>query len=560
MPGLKPISILLADSSSANRYAIGRMLLRAGYQIVEAITADQALELAREKPDLIILGANLATSKNIPLTRQLKSDPETLFIPLLQIADRLTATEEESAADGFILQPFEYPVVASTVRTVLRMHAAEENARALSSQWQATFDAISDGIWLLDMNGDVVRCNAALAQALEISPDDARGQHASNFVQDVSDLLPQSWHPRSTLTAPESAPFAHREITFGNCWFQVSTNLIGANTASPIGLVQVFRDITAQKKIEAARLEIIEHETAARRELEIASRMKDDFLATLSHELRTPLHSMLGWLDLLRKNEVPAEKISHALATVERSALSQVRIINDLLDVSRAIAGKLLIEREKLDLVQVVQLTVESFAPQAKAKNIEVQMRLGAQPVLISGDAGRLQQIISTLLSNAIKFTPASGSIEVRLEDNDGEVKLHVTDSGKGIDPRFLPHVFERFRQADSTSTRSQGGLGLGLAIVQHLTEAHDGTIEASSAGENQGATFTVCFPRLQTLEDNRSTPTEPDSEKASDEPPSSAAPDALCVLPLQMQSTLRQPTEITQTQITQAALGNRAA
>ena len=229
--------------------------------------------------------------------------------------------------------------------------------------------------------------------------------------------------------------------------------------------------------------------------MQVADRLKDEFLATLSHELRTPLNAILGYARLLRAGAITADKTARALEIVERNAATLTQLVDDILDVSRVISGKVRLNIQPVDLPTVVRNAVESLQPAVEAKGLRLQPVIDPQAAPISGDPDRLQQIVWNLVSNAVKFTAKGGRIQVRLERNDSHVDVVVSDTGVGIKPEFLPHIFERFRQADSTPTRQYGGLGLGLAIVRHLVELHGGTVEAASGGEGRGATFRVRLP-----------------------------------------------------------------
>jgi PAS domain S-box-containing protein len=233
------------------------------------------------------------------------------------------------------------------------------------------------------------------------------------------------------------------------------------------------------------------------REAESVNRAKDEFLATLSHELRTPLHAMLGWARMLRGGNLEADAVARGLDAIERNTRLQAQLIEDLLDVSRIITGKLRLDSRPVDLAVPVDAAIEALRPAAEAKSIAVQARIDPEAGTVLGDPARLQQVVWNLVSNAIKFTPRGGRVTVSVERGSSTVRLGVTDTGKGISADFLPYIFDRFRQADSAVTRAQGGLGLGLAIVRHLVEAHGGTVTASSEGEGRGATFTVSLPAL---------------------------------------------------------------
>ena len=251
---------------------------------------------------------------------------------------------------------------------------------------------------------------------------------------------------------------------------------------------ELRREITERRRAEQERAELLVREREA-------NRLKDEFLATLSHELRTPLNAILGWTKLLRANAVPAASIDRALEKVERNAQVQTRLVEDLLEVSRITSGKLRLELKPVDLVSLVNTAVDSIRPTAEARGVCVERRLESFSAPTVGDPDRLQQVIWNLLSNAVKFTPSGGTVSVHLTRKDGRDELRVSDTGIGIDPAFLPNVFDTFRQADASSTRTQGGLGLGLSIVRHLAEMHGGEVRAESAGLGSGATFTVQLP-----------------------------------------------------------------
>ncbi len=253
------------------------------------------------------------------------------------------------------------------------------------------------------------------------------------------------------------------------------------------------------KLVEAAieREELLRREQTARKEAEEANRLKDDFLATLSHELRTPLTAILGWVKMLRAGQLDDAEIPHALETIERNTEIQNQLIEDLLDVSRIISGKILLEIQPIQTSSIIETALNSILPSAEAKGIQVISHMQANTSKISGDPRRIQQILWNLLSNAVKFTPQGGQINVSLSERNNWLEICVKDTGIGIEREILTKIFERFRQADATKTRRHSGLGLGLAIVRHLTEAHGGTIEATSEGEGKGSTFTLRLPTI---------------------------------------------------------------
>jgi PAS domain S-box-containing protein len=273
-------------------------------------------------------------------------------------------------------------------------------------------------------------------------------------------------------------------------------------TASPIlsrggviiGVSKTARDITWRKRVEAERERLLAGERDARSEAEEANRLKDEFLATISHELRSPLNAILGWARLLREPKVRAEQLERALEIIERNAQAQARLIEDLLDVSRIVSGKLSVQMRPVTLNSTAQGVVADMRPDAEAKGIDLRL-VEDDEIKLLGDADRLQQVVWNLLSNAIKFTPEGGRIEVRLKRVGERAELQVSDTGRGVSPEFLPYVFDRFRQATRTDARSRAGLGLGLTIVRYIVEAHDGCVTAASPGVGLGATFICKLP-----------------------------------------------------------------
>jgi signal transduction histidine kinase/ActR/RegA family two-component response regulator len=247
------------------------------------------------------------------------------------------------------------------------------------------------------------------------------------------------------------------------------------------------------------RERLLESERFARSDAERAGRIKDEFLATLSHELRTPLNAVLGWTRVLRKGRGLSEELINGLTVIERNARSQAQIIGDLLDMSSIISGKVRLEVQPIDLATLIEATIETVKPAADAKGIQLLVQLEPELRSMQGDANRLQQVLWNLLANAVKFTPQGGQVAVTLSQAGSQLEVAITDNGEGIDPAFLPHIFERFRQADASSTRRHGGLGLGLSIVRQLVELHGGVVSAHSAGPGTGSTFRMRFPTTST-------------------------------------------------------------
>jgi len=291
-----------------------------------------------------------------------------------------------------------------------------------------------------------------------------------------------------------------------------------SNEGVVIGTLTIIEDVTERVSREAElqnqieeRSRLLSSEKLARNEAERANRLKDEFLATVSHELRNPLNAILGWAHMLRLGKLTEANAERAVETIYRNAKSQAQLVADLLDVSRIISGKLRLDVRTVDLVGIINAAIDSIRPAADAKSIRLQAMLDPAAGLISGDADRLQQIVWNLLTNAVKFTPKAGRIQVKLQRVDSHVEITVSDSGVGISKEFLPHVFDRFRQADASTTRIHGGLGLGLSIVHQLVDLHGGSVSVQSEGEGKGATFTITLPFVGVVNN----PKEPESVPA---------------------------------------------
>lgn len=278
-----------------------------------------------------------------------------------------------------------------------------------------------------------------------------------------------------------------------------ASDYLSKGSLTPDNLERAIRAAVNARRHKAALAELVRLESEARRQAEQANRIKDEFLAVVSHELRTPLSAILGWAQMLRSGSLGQDKIDSALEIIERNARAQSKLIEDLLDVSRILSGKLTLNIERVDLTSLIVQAIQTVGPAAEAKSVTLLERLQPAPE-ICGDATRLQQVFLNLLGNAVKFTPRGGVIEISLQFRDSGVQIEVTDSGEGISEEFLPYVFQPFRQAEGGTARKAGGLGLGLAIVRHLVEQHGGAVGVSSAGPGQGSTFSVRLPLASPL------------------------------------------------------------
>jgi PAS domain S-box-containing protein len=397
---------------------------------------------------------------------------------------------------------------------------------------EATLSSIGDGVIVTTEDGRVSFLNNVAEDLTGWTVDDALGRPVGEVFVVLAEETRQP--------APSPVDRALREgvvVGLGN--HTVLTSRDGSerpilDSAAPIrdatgrtiGAVLVFRDASLQRQADARlrqqaleREGLLEREQNARADAERANRLKDEFLATLSHELRTPLNAVLGWSHMLTRRQLTSEQQKQALDAIHRNAQAQARLVDDVLDLSRIVTGRLALTSEVVDVSEVARLTTESFTPAVLGKRqaLGLELEPGAH---VRGDPHRLRQILWNLLSNATKFTPDGGTITVRVATVRDRVELSVADSGQGIDASFLPFVFDRFRQADSSSTRGHGGLGLGLALVRHLAEAHGGTASAASEGLGQGATICISLPAYAPRTDRADARADDRAERPSEPPP----------------------------------------
>ena len=508
------VTILHVDDNEANRYVVNRILQNAGFSVVEATTGATGLKaVANFQPDLVILDVQLPDISGFEVCRQIKANPETTFIPVLQLSASFVQSQDkaeglDSGADAYLVQPVEPIELLATVRSLLRIRRAEEAALSSAREWQTTFDSMNDGVSLVDREGIVMRCNRAMMQL---------------FCKPSHEILGYAHHELMGAklgigdgTCFRRAKETHQrqilEFQSQERWFAKTIDPVIDGDGTLTGAVFILSDITERKRSEALLQEqnnrlnqlmiSLQQQTEQAQQ---ANRIKDEFLAVLSHELRSPLNPILGWARILQKNHQDAAKTQYALETIERNAKLQAQLIEDLLDVSRILQGKLSLNTVPVGLTFTIKAALETVRLAAEAKSIQIQTIFEPNVGQVLGDSSRLQQVVWNLLSNAIKFTSQGGRVEVRLETIKDEVDTHsaeytqitVSDTGRGISGDFLPYVFDYFRQADGTTTRKFGGLGLGLAIVRHLVELHGGTVQADSPGEGQGAVFTVKLPPI---------------------------------------------------------------
>lgn len=377
---------------------------------------------------------------------------------------------------------------------------AEEILQQTDNMLRAVVNASPIAIITLNADGRVMTWNPAAKEIYGWDAEEIIDQQLPVISLDEQEIFERNFHSALHDQIVNNLEMQHH--TKKGTAINISISLAPLHNAQnqPYAVVVTAIDITKRKQIEAERFSLLQREQAARAHAEAASRLKDEFLAVLSHELRTPLNAILGWIKLLRKGHLEQATVNRALEVIDRNTAFQVQMIEELLDLSRIIQGKLKLEIHPVNLASIVEATAETLRPAAEAKSVKVQLSLDDSNLsMIPGNANRLQQVCWNLLSNAIKFTPSGGQVTVRLQKVDAYAQLQVADTGIGISADFLPHVFEYFRQADASTTRSTGGLGLGLTISRHLVEMHGGTINAASLGEGQGAIFTVMLPLQST-------------------------------------------------------------
>ncbi len=374
------------------------------------------------------------------------------------------------------------------------------SADAASNQLRGrALSQVSDAVLTVDNDSRVTWMNATAEERYHIASENALGRLIHEVYQNRWLRPDDEAAARQTLAEKGHWRGESMHTLRDGIYLHVESSItvLRDDAGREVGLLTVIQDITSRRRAELEREELLTQESNAREAAELAMRAKDEFLATVSHELRTPLSAILGWAAMLQRGTLDEMATATALQTIVRNARAQAQLIEDLLDAARIISGKLESALEPIELTAVVNAAVDSIRHAAMAKAIDLRLIIDPATYRIQGDAARLQQVVSNLLSNAVKFTPRGGRVEVTLSRDNGSASIAVSDTGEGIPPEFLPHVFDRFRQADGTTTRRHSGLGLGLAIVRHLVQMHGGAVEARSAGSGRGATFTVALPLI---------------------------------------------------------------
>jgi PAS domain S-box-containing protein len=493
--GAATIRVLNVEDYAPARYARSKILREAGFDVAEAPTGQEALSLVVAlRPHLVVLDMNLPDLGGSEVCRRIKSDPRTALVQVLHVSASYRDGDDyaralDQGADGYLTEPIEPRVLVATVRALARARRAEQAVEAAARHWQMTFDAITDGVCLLDRAGRVVRYNPVFARLAGLDSALA-GRPGIEVFQTLTG------RPEGAL--PEMFAASGRmvtEVEAGGRWLQIARDPVLGEGGELEGAVCIVTDISERKRVEKMTAELLDAEKVARVGAEAANRAKDEFLAILSHELRTPLTAILGWVGMLATRRLDAETTERAVQVVTRNARLQVQLVDELLDVSRMISGKMSLTLAAVDLARTLEASIDALRGAAADKQVDVELRVEGDPVPVSGDASRLQQVFTNVLSNAVKFTLPQGRVTVSIAFGHDVARVAVQDTGQGIDPAFLPHLFEPFRQAEAAGRRARMGLGLGLAIARHLVELHGGMIEAASDGLGHGATITVTLP-----------------------------------------------------------------
>ena len=511
--GPERVNVLVVDDSADKRLAIGAILEELGQNVVEARSGREALrELLRQDFAVVLLDVNMPGMdgfETAAMIRQRKNSEHTPIIFITAYSDDTHARQGYSlGAVDYIITPVIPEVLKSKVAFFVDLYRKSDEIRRQAES------LAERAAHLPRLTGASLAINSArsVEEILAIVTDTAREVVSA----DRAEIVPaatESWG-----SPPPAGPESERSGAA-----DLVATLMGRD-GRDIGTLRIFGRHPSPEEAailtQLAQMASIAIENVLYSEAREANRLKDEFLTTLSHELRTPLTAILGWTRILRSPTLDSARFAHGLDVIERNVNAQAKLIDDLLDISRISAAKLRLNTRPMAVVPVVEGVVDGLRPASEAKSIDVQVRIEPSAAVasdVAGDPDRLQQVVWNLLSNAIKFTPPGGSIEIGVERTSSHVRIRVSDTGKGISPDCLAHVFDRFRQADSSTTRSHGGLGIGLAIVRHIVEMHGGSVSAASPGPGLGATFVVSLPALdrQALED-----ASPENERAPEPPP----------------------------------------
>lgn len=496
---MKKTKILVVEDETIVALDIENSLTKLGYNVCATVEdgLDAIKKTAELEPDLVLMDIHLRGRMNgIEAAKEIYDRFHIPSIYLTANSDLNTFEKAKSTEPlAYLNKPFRPRELHNTIELTLARYRAEVKLKEREEWLSTVLNSIGDGV-IISNNSDRVNFMNPVAESLtQWQQSEALGKSTAEVVKIINELT------RSPIENPLTKAFQENKIVETPSktilLAKNSAEIPIDNLAAPIkddkgnstGAVLVFRDIIERKKSQEALKQQAE-------ELSRVNRLKDEFLAIVSHELRTPLNAILGWAQLLNKRKMNEAILFQALATIERNAKAQLTIVEDILDASQIVRGNLKLNARPVDLLAIVNCAIEDMRPTIEVKAIQVELTLENIGQIL-GDGDRLRQVVSNLLFNALKFTPPGGQVKLRLHSTGNYAQLQVSDTGIGISPDFLPYVFDRFRQEDSSTTRKQSGLGLGLASARHIVELHGGTIEAFSEGEGKGATFTFQLPLL---------------------------------------------------------------
>ena len=502
------LRFLLLEDSLLDAELAEAMLTEGGIncELVRVETgADFLAALETETFDLILADYALPSFDGISALEIARNcTPEVPFIFVsAALGEELAIEALKNGATDYVLKQRLGRLVPSVQRALREAkdrrerQQAQESLQKSEAKYRQIVDTSYEGIWMIDSQSRTEFVNQRFCEMLGYPAQEMLGRSMFDFMDQADGIAAEEklkWLKREGSDLKEGR-LRCKDGSY--IWTLISARAILNEQNEFLGAIAMLTDISDRKRTESERDRLLQLEQTARAQAEAANRIKDEFLAVLSHELRSPLNPILGWARLLQSRKFDETALKKALQTIERNAKLQAELIEDLLDVSRILQGKLNLNMMPVNLAFTIEAAMETVRLAAEAKTIQIETMLDPQGKVL-GDLARLQQVFWNLLSNAVKFTATGGKVNVRLECIDAQVQITVSDTGKGIHPDFLPHVFDYFRQGDSTTTRKFGGLGLGLAIARHLVEMHGGTIWAESLGEDKGAIFTVRLPRLK--------------------------------------------------------------
>jgi PAS domain S-box-containing protein len=488
--------VLVVDDNPATLYTTARILRAAGFRTKQAATGSEALRLSTTGVSAVILDLHLPDIDGFEVCGRIRRRPETALLPVIHLsasyvqdADKVRGLE--AGADAYMTHPAEPALLVATLQALIRARTAEEAMRRSDAGFRAIYEEAPSGISLLDAEGRFSELNPAMLSFL-------RRESSAVVGRKITDFAPPDWHERIRDAMARSRvgvwrgefPLLDGAGELVHMEWSLSSN---ARSGS---VLAIATDVSERMALFRQREELLEREQAARAAAEAVNRSKDEFIAVLSHELRTPLNAIVGWCHVLNK-PVSAETLARGIEAIQRNARVQTRLISDILDVSRIRLGKLPLKTELVEPLEIVDESVKALTAALTENSLQISVD-ARQPIRpIVADPARVQQIVWNLLTNAIKFSRPGGAIRISLLQDIDQLTLSVEDDGEGIDPGFLPFVFDRFAQSAASSNRKHGGLGLGLSIVKQLAALHGGSVHAFSAGRGCGAKFSVVLPQV---------------------------------------------------------------